>query len=93
MSEEKSKTVEAPIQLDSRRWYRAKPFRAGTVYGDFRVSGTLCGHIDVAVPQGNTLALTPDEADALIRALTDARRDVLANSDPFNDPRIVEASR
>jgi hypothetical protein len=75
------------VPLD--RGYRAKPFRAETIYGTFHVSGTLCGHVDVAVPQGKTLALSPDEVDALILALRLARSDVLQNSRPFDDPRLA----
>lgn len=70
--------------------YRAKAFKAETVYGAFQVSGTLCGHIDVAVPQGKTLALSPDEVLALLQALQGARKDVLENSRPFDDPRLVD---
>ena len=73
----------------ARRSYNARPFVVHTIYGTFHVSGTLCGHIDVAIPQGGTLCLTPDEAASLIDALTHSRADVLANSRPFDDPRLV----
>jgi hypothetical protein len=77
------------IQLRPRS-YTAKPFRAETVYGVFHVSGTLCGHIDVALPQGKTLALSPNEVLALVQALQGAREDVVNNSRPFDDPRLIE---
>lgn len=70
--------------------YTAKPFTAATIYGEFKISGTLCGSIDLAIPQSVTLAITPDEALSIIRALTAAREDVLENSRPFDDPRIID---
>lgn len=69
--------------------YDAKLFTVDTVYGEFKIAGTLCGAIDVALPIGKTLTLTPDEAQALIIALTNARDDVLQNSRPFDDPRLI----
>lgn len=66
--------------------YEAKRFAAG----GFEASGTLCGHIDFVVPSGGTHVLSPDEALAVIAMLQGAREDVLANSDPLHDPRIVD---
>jgi len=66
--------------------YEAKLFEA---HG-WQIAGTLCGCIDVATPASGTYAMTPDEVQALIVALTNARADVLANSRPFSDPRIYE---
>jgi hypothetical protein len=67
------------------RSYNAKQFSAG----DWLASGTLCGCIDIATPNG-TFCLTPDEAAALTRAIDLARVDVLANSSPLHDPCIFE---
>lgn len=70
--------------------YEAKLFKAGTALGQFSASGTLCGHIDFLVPSsGSIYPLSPDEALAVIVMLQQARADVLANSDPFNDPRLI----
>jgi hypothetical protein len=77
------------IQL-RRKLYDAKFFSTNTVDGCFAVAGTLCGCIDFAVPQGKTYSLTPDEALTLINMLRQSRHDVLENSDPYGDPRIVE---
>lgn len=67
--------------------YEAKRFEAG----GFAASGTLCGHIDFVVPRGLTYVLSPDEIADLIGVLQGARADVLANSDPLHDPRIVDS--
>lgn len=66
-------------------FYEAKSFSAGC----FEASGTLCGHVDFATPRG-TYVLSPDEVLAVIAMLHSARSDVLNNSDPNNDPRIVK---
>lgn len=68
--------------------YAAKLFAASTVFGEFQAAGTLCGHIDLATPSV-TYALSPDEAHALMIALQQARSDVLQNSRPFDDPRLI----
>ncbi len=73
--------------------YDAKLFTVGTVYGDFKIAGTLCGAVDVALPIGKTLTLTSDEVAALIVALSASRQDVLANSRPFTDPRLYGAGQ
>jgi hypothetical protein len=73
-----------------RRVYEARSFRVETEYGPFLISGTLCGHVDVAVPQGRTLALSPDEVQALTLALESSREDVLASSSPSDDPRLFD---
>lgn len=70
--------------------YEAKEFRAHTVYGAFRASGTLCGHIDFVGPFRGCYSFSPDEALALIIMLQNARADVLEHSDPMHDPRIKE---
>ena len=70
--------------------YTAKMFRAHTVHGQWKSAGTLCGHIDFCGPFQGTYQLSPDEALAVIVMLKQAREDVLANSDPIHDPRIVE---
>jgi len=72
--------------------YEAKAFRANTVFGQFTASGTLCGHIDFVGPLKGTYSLSPDEVLAVIVMLQRARQDVLDNSDPEHDPRIVERS-
>jgi hypothetical protein len=66
------------------REYVAKPFESGP----YRMSGTLCGAIDIT--DGHlTHCLTPDEIGDLIIVLHAVRADVLTNSRPFTDPRIV----
>jgi hypothetical protein len=72
--------------------YEAKSFEADTAFGKFAASGTLCGHIDFVGPFRGTYALSPDEASRLIAMLQQARADVLSNSDPLHDPRLVEKS-
>lgn len=69
--------------------YEAKRFTAATELGDFEASGTLCGHIDFVGPFRGTYPLTPDEALAIIVMLKQAREDVLNNSNPLGDPRII----
>lgn len=70
--------------------YSAKLFSVPTVYGSFRVAGTICGNIDIAVPQGHTLCLSQEEAVALARALMKAKDDVFLHSRPDGDPRLVD---
>ena len=72
-----------------RRLYAAKAFEAQTEVGRFEASGTLCGHIDFVGPFSGTYVLSPDEVLILIAALQGARDDVLRNSDPIGDPRLV----
>lgn len=67
------------------RLYEAKAFKAG----QFEASGTLCGHIDFATPTG-TYVLSPDEVQAVVVMLQNARADVLENSEPRHDPRIID---
>lgn len=67
-----------------RKLYRAERFESG----EFAASGTVCGCVDVVGPFPGTLVLTPDEVVGLIGILRAARADVLANSDPFGDPRL-----
>lgn len=69
--------------------YEATPFRANTVYGEFRASGTICGSIDFIGPFDGCYSMTPDECLSLIVALQRSRADVLQNSNPFHDPRIT----
>lgn len=76
------------VQL-RRKFYEAKAFKAQTVYGDFQASGTICGSIDFIGPFAGCYTVTPDEALAMIIMLKNARADVLDNSDPMGDPRIV----
>lgn len=75
------------IQFKPAR-YEAKRFEAG----QFAASGTLCGHIDLVGPWQGTYVLSPDEAQAFSVMLQQARADVLANSDPQGDPRLVDMS-
>ena len=77
--------------VNLREEYVAKPFKVDTIYGEFNIAGTLCGCIDVALPVGKTLTLTPDEAQSLITALTNSREDVLTNSRSLTDHRLYEA--
>lgn len=69
--------------------YSAKLFRADTSFGSFSASGTLCGHIDFTCPFKGSYPILPDEALALIAMLTQARTDVLENSVPEHDPRLI----
>lgn len=69
--------------------YEAKKFTANTGFGQFVASGTICGSIDFAGPFAGCYPLSPDEALAIIVMLTNARADVLNNSNPQHDPRIV----
>lgn len=71
------------------RFYEAKGFSVQTPDGEWQASGTLCGNIDFVVPiRGGTFCLSPDEAQAIVLMLTQARHDVLEHSDPYGDPRI-----
>lgn len=73
------------------RLYDAKRFTARTGCGDFAASGTFCGNIDFVGPfDDRTYPLSPDEVLALINMLKQARQDVLDQSDPLHDPRIVD---
>jgi hypothetical protein len=69
--------------------YEAKAFSAQTEYGEFKASGTLCGNIDFVGPFKNTFTISPDEALSVIIMLQNARADVLDNSRPYSDPRII----
>lgn len=73
----------------SSRLYEAKAFKANTQFGPFEASGTICGAIDFVGPWKGSYPLSPDEALAVIIMLQNARADVLKNSDPLTDPRIV----
>ena len=57
------------------RTYTARLFMAC----EFKVSGTLDGYIDFAVPNGKTFPLSPDEVVMLVTALNGALEDVRAN--------------
>lgn len=70
--------------------YEAKGFSAQTEFGEFLASGTLCGHIDFATPKSGTFTFSPDEVVAIIAMLQGARTDVLNNSEPLTDPRLVD---
>lgn len=70
--------------------YEARAFRAQTTFGEFEASGTLDGHIDFIGPFKGCYPLSPDEALAVIVMLQRAREDVLENSDPKGDPRLVD---
>lgn len=72
--------------------YQAKRCLAETEAGTFEASRTLCGHIDFIGPFRGTYSLSPDEALALVIMLQKARSDVLENSDPRGDPRLVDRS-
>ena len=76
-----------------QKLYEAKQFWVfvGESGEQFKMSGTLCGCIDLAVPNGPTFCLTPDEATMLAQALLEATKDVVNNSDPNNDPRLYDA--
>lgn len=69
--------------------YEAKEFVARTEAGRFTASGTLCGHIDFTGPFKGTFVLSPNEVGAIILMLKAAMMDVIENSDPLHDPRLV----
>lgn len=73
----------------ARKLYEAKPFSVSCIYGQFKARGTLCGNIDFVGPFRGCYTLSPDEAQALIVMLQAARADVLENSEPYHDPRIL----
>jgi hypothetical protein len=64
--------------------YVAKVFKSGP----FTASGTLCGCVDFT-DGVRTWCMTVPELDALVAMLEYARADVVKNSRPFTDPRIV----
>ena len=70
------------------REYTAKQFTAEVGGKVWLFSGTLCGAVDMATPDG-TWCLTPDEILHVIAALQSARDDVLQNSNPNSDPRLL----
>lgn len=72
-----------------RLFYEAKEFTASTECGAFAASGTICGHIDFIGPFKGSYPLSPDEALTIIVMLQRARDDVLSNSEPLTDPRII----
>ena len=69
--------------------YEAKLFKASTEFGQFMAAGTLCGHVDFVGPWKGTYTLSPDEIQAVIIMLQNARADVLEHSDPLHDPRLI----
>jgi len=69
--------------------YEATAFTANTEFGQFKAVGTLCGRIDFVGPWKGSYPLSPDEALAVIVMLQQARADVLSNSDPMHDPRLI----
>lgn len=74
--------------------YIAKEFSVCLEGGEFKASGTLCGHIDFVVPlrqcKSATFVLSPDEAKKIAEMLRNAASDVLLNSRPYDDPRLYE---
>lgn len=70
--------------------YTAKSFEVTTIFGNFKISGTLCGAVDFATPQSGTYTFTVEELDCLIDALSKSRKDVVENSKPFDDPRLID---
>lgn len=77
----------------ARALYDAKEFKADTMFGEFKSSGTLCGHIDFVGPFKGCYTLSPDEALSIAVMLLGAREDVLMNSNPLGDPRIVDRAK
>jgi len=73
------------VQFAARE-YKAKAFESGP----FKMSGTLCGCLDFTDGTSGTWCMTIPELDHLIASLRAAREDVVENSRPFTDPRIVE---
>ncbi len=61
------------------RTFTAKQFESQWEIKLFRLSGTLDGFIDFAVPEAGTYPLSLDEAKSLISALSEAVADVQAN--------------
>jgi len=64
-----------------RPGYTAQLFRVLVDGEEWKFSGTRCGHIDMATPDG-TFVLTPEEAGYIIAGLRAARADVLAHAEP-----------
>lgn len=77
------------IELHSQL-YEAKAFKATTRYGEWKASGTICGNIDFIGPFKGNYNMSPDEMQSIIIMLQNAREDVLVNSRPYSDPRIVD---
>ena len=77
------------VPFNAPRLYAARRFEARTIAGQFAASGTLCGHVDFVGPFKGTYTLSPDEILSIIIMLQQARADVLSNSEPLSDPRIV----
>ena len=69
--------------------YEAKLFTTEAYGVPFKAAGTLCGHIDFVVGR-RTYSLSVDEAMSISMMLQKARKDVLENSDPLGDPRLIE---
>ena len=71
-----------------KKLYQAQQYAARSIHGEWVASGTLCGHIDFVIPGYGTLVLDPVEARAVAQMILSSCVDVLANSDPNNDPRL-----
>lgn len=84
-----NKRISNILKFKSNNDYCAKLFIVKTVYGDFKIAGTLCGNIDVALPHSSTLALTIEEVDLLVSALVGSREDVRSSASP-SDSRIIK---
>ena len=69
------------------REYTAKQFTSG----QFEMSGTLCGNVDFTDGVSGTWCLTVPDLDHLIASLRAVREDVVNNSQPFTDKRIVDS--
>jgi hypothetical protein len=77
------------VPFNKKPLYTAKLFSTYTEFGEFKSSGTLCGCVDFATPQAGTFMFTPDEIYSIIIMLKSALEDVLKNSDPLHDPRLM----
>lgn len=76
------------IQFPGDRLYNAKRFPVTIEGAEWSCSGMIEGLIELHTPD-RSWPLTPDEAHALVIALSNSRIDVLENSRPNCDPRII----
>ena len=72
------------------REYVARSFTSDWENTQFKTSGTIDGHIDLATPASGTYPLTLHEARSLVEALNRAIEDVEQNCKFDADPRLVD---
>ena len=79
--------------LEIKRTYSAKLFTVECQHGDFKIAGTLDGFIDLAIPQGKTLQLTPEEARTLAAQLQSSVEDIEKNCLYDRDALLMKTER